>query len=202
MSKRKAKKARRYNAASLAALSARNAVVSAGVAARYGRQEYTPFGLEQMDNKTLSKELSKARSILRKRYERATAANVYTRRQSKRIKDLLTPVKDIPMSDRAAQLSLIARELARGSTTTQGARAALDKAVEDFQSAQFTFVNKTNVKEFIDFAEEFSEKERAKAYGSGVLYKYYTAQKARIDRGDAVKSSRPSVLQWLAKQEK
>ena len=181
MSKRKAKKTRRYNAASLAALSARNAVVSAGVAARYGRQEYTPFGLESMDNKTLTKELSKARSILRKRYERATAANVYTRRQSKRIKDLLTPVKEIPMSDRAAQLSLIARELSRGSTTTQGARAALDKAVEDL---------------------EFSEKERAKAYGSGVLYKYYTAQKARIERGDAVKISRLSFLQWLAKQEK
>lgn len=201
MSKRKAKKERRYNAASLAALSARNAVVSAGVASRYGRQEYTPFGLESMDNKTLTKELSKARSILRKRYERATAANVYTRRQSKRIKDLLTPVKDIPMSDRAAQLSLIARELSRGSTTTQGARAALDKAVEDFQSAGFTFINKTNVKEFLDFAEEFSDKERNKGYGSTSLYDYYKAEKTRAKRDDTVEISRKNFLSWIAKQE-
>lgn len=201
MSKRKAKKQRRYNAASLAALNARNALISAGVASRYGRQEYTPYGLESMDKKTLSSELSKARSILRKRYERATAAGVYTRQQARRIESLLTPVREIPMSDRAEQLSLIARELSRGSTTTQGAREKLEKAVADFQGADFDFVNKSNVKQFIDFMEEFSEKERARAYGSGLLYKYYVSQKTRIDRGDAVKISRRSFLQWLAKQE-
>ena len=137
MSKRKEKKARRLAASSLEALQRRNATISAGVASRYGREEYTPFRLEQQTNKWITSELSKARSILRKRYERAMSAGVYLPEQARRIRDLLTPVRDVPMSDRAEQLSLIARELSRSTTTTAGARSHLEKVVSDFQGAGF-----------------------------------------------------------------
>ena len=201
MSKRKDKKARRLAASSLEALQRRNATISAGVASRYGREEYTPFRLEQQSNKWITSELSKARSILRKRYERAVSAGVYLPEQARRIRDLLTPVRDVPVSDRAEQLSLIARELSRSTTTTAGARSHLEKVVSDFQGAGFDYVNSGNVKEFLAFLDEFSAKERDKLYGSGLLYKYYEAQKSRIARGDAVKVSRRSFLLWLSKEE-
>ena len=201
MSKRKDKKARRLSASSLEALSRRNATISAGVASRYGREEFTPFALEQKSNKWIASELSKARSILRKRYERAVSAGVYLPEQARRIRDLLIPVREIPVSDRAEQLSLIARELTRATTTTAGARSYLEKVVSDFQGAGFDYVNSGNVKEFLSFLDEFSAKERDKLYGSGLLYKYYESQKSRIARGDAVKVSRRSFLLWLSKEE-
>ena len=201
MSKRKEKKARRLAASSLEALQRRNATISAGVASRYGREEFTPFALEQKSNKWITSELSKARSILRKRYERAVSAGVYLPEQARRIRDLLTPVREIPVSDRAEQLSLIARELSRSTTTIAGARSYLEKVVSDFQGAGFDYVNSGNVKEFLAFLDEFSAKERDKLYGSGLLYKYYESQKSRIARGDAVKVSRRSFLLWLSKEE-
>ena len=201
MSKRKDKKARRLSASSLEALQRRNATISAGVASRYGREEFTPFALEQKSNKWITSELSKARSILRKRYERAVSAGVYLPEQARRIRDLLTPVREIPVSDRAEQLSLIARELSRSNTTIAGARSYLEKVVSDFQGAGFDYVNSGNVKEFLAFLDEFSAKERDKLYGSGLLYKYYESQKSRIARGDAVKVSRRSFLLWLSKEE-
>ena len=73
--------------------------------------------------------------------------------------------------------------------------------VSDYQGAGFDYVNSGNVKEFLAFLDEFSAKERDKLYGSGLLYKYYEAQKSRIARGDAVKVSRRSFLLWLSKEE-
>ncbi len=176
-----------------------NAARAAAVEHRYSSQMYTPFGLEGLSNKALSSELSKARSILRKRFERA--GGLYTPSQARRIADLLTPVKDIPIDRRAEVLSEIARELAGGYTTKTGARTRREEIIDSFQGAGYDFIDNTNLSEFLEFADEFSWKERDKLFGSGVLLKYFNQQQERIAAGDAVKISKQSFMIWLSKQE-
>lgn len=176
-----------------------NAARAAAVEHRYSSQMYTPFGLEGMSNKALSSELSKARSILRKRFERA--GGLYTPSQAQRIQDLIRPLKDIPMDRRANVLSEIARELAGGNTTKTGARTRREQIVDSFQDAGYDYITDENLNEFLEFADEFTWKERDRLFGSGVLLKYFNQQQERQQAGDAVKVSRRSFLQWLSKQE-
>lgn len=208
MAKRKQKKARRIEAANTRkgiyppALAARNATISAGVASRYGRQAYTPYMIGQMDNKTVSSELSKARSILRKRYERGIRAGSFTPDQAARIRSLLAPVRSVPVSDRPEQLSLIARELSRETSTISGARARRQKVVEDFHNAGFNYINAGNLDEFLQFVNEFTAEEKASMYGSDVLYDYYKLQKEKQQKSKWLKVSRRSFMRWLREREK
>lgn len=169
------------------------------VRARYGGQKYTPVALENLSNKELRSELSKARSILRKRYQRA--AEMYRDETKANIARLLTPIRDIPVSAMPEVLSEMARMLSAGYTTLSGAAEYQENAVENFRNAGYDFINNSNIRQFLDFADEFSWKEKDKLYGSGVLLKYFNHQSERIARGDAVKISRRSFLRWLAEQE-
>lgn len=206
MSKRKAKKARRIEAAAERAkrptpesFRLRNANVSAGVASRYSSERYTPFYIEQMSNREISSELSKARSILRKRYERAVSAGAWTKRQVERVEQLLTPVKDVPVSDRPEQLSLIARELSSSTSTIAGARSRLEEVINQFHSHGYYFVNMGNIEKWLEFLNEFTAEEIAAIYGSDELAEYYEKWETRQKEGDKVKISRRSFLQWDAK---
>ena len=172
---------------------------AARTAARYSSERYTPVGLEQLSNAEISRELSRARDILRKRASRA--GEFYTEEQAARIQELLQPVRDIPVSDRPEVLSEIARELSGGTSSRAEAREALEEAVEDFQSAGYDYIDSSNVREFLDFASEFTSQEKNKAYGSGTLLNYFEHQKERIARGDAVKISRLSFMRWLRERE-
>lgn len=178
-----------------------NAARAAAVKYRYSKESFTPVSLGNMSNKQITSELSKARSILRKRYERSMAEGLYTREQARRIEDLLTKVKDIPMDRRQEQLSQIARELSQGHTTKEEARTAREDFIDNFRQAGYDYVTPENVNDFLDFLGEFSWKERDKFFGSGVLSTYFNEQQERIDNGEAVKISRASFMTWLAKEE-
>ena len=176
------------------------AAQAARTAARYASERYTPVMLEQLSNAEISRELSRARDILRKRALRA--GEYYTGAQAARIGRLLEqPLRNIPMSDRPEVLSEIARELSGGTSTRAEAREALEEAVSDFQQGSYDYINMSNVKEYLDFAAEFTSKEIDKTYGSGVMLDYYKHQKERIARGDAVKISRLSFMRWLRERE-
>ena len=54
---------------------------------------------------------------------------------------------------------------------------------------------------FLEFADEFSWKERDKLFGSGVLLKYFNQQAERMEAGESVKISKHSFMIWLSKQE-
>ena len=183
----------------MATVAEMNAVRSAIVAHRYGGQAYTPVALDAMSNKQLSSELSKARSILRKRFERA--GGLYTPSQAQRIQSLLEPVKNIPMDRRAEVLSQIARELSGGYTTKGEARTRREEILSGFQDAGYDFITNENLSEFLEFADEFSWKERDKLFGSGVLLKYFNQQAERREAGESVKISKHSFMIWLSKQE-
>lgn len=176
-----------------------NAARAAAVVHRYSSQMYTPFGLESLSNKALSAELSRARSILRKQYERASGQ--YTNEQAASIQELLRPVKDVPMDERAAVLSEIARQLASGHTTKGGAMSHREEIIKGFQDSNYDFVTNENLNDVLDFVDEFTWKERDRYFGSGVLLKYFNEQKERQDKGEAVKLSRSSFLTWLSKKE-
>ena len=178
-----------------------NEARASAVKHRYSKEAFTPVALGGLSNKQLTSELSKARSILRKRYERASSAGLYTREQAQRIQDLLTPIKEIPMDRRQEQLSSIARELSIGHSTVTEARSARDEFIENFQQAGYDYVTPENVNDFLEFLGEFSWKERDKFFGSGVLSKYFNDQQERIDAGEAVTTSRQSFLTWLSKEE-
>lgn len=182
------------------ALSNRNAMMAARTAARYSGESYTPIAIESLTNRQISRELSQARDILRKRASRA--GEFYTADQQRRIERLLEPVRNIPIEERPERLAEIARELAGGHSSLTQARERLSEAVEGFQQAGYDFVNSSNVREFLEFAQEFTWKERDKSYGSGTLLRYFEHQKERIARGDAVKVSRRSFLLWLHDQER
>ena len=172
------------------------------VAGRYRSQRFTPVALEQSSAKEISKELSRARSIFRKRVERGLKANIFTREQISYFRSLLMPVKDIPPEYRAERLSEIARLLSRPDLTTiTGAGERIKKIITDFNNAGFDYINTGNIKEFLDFISEFSAAERDKSYGSGILYQYYEQQKERQRIGDGVKISKRSFEIWLRKQE-
>lgn len=207
MSKRKAKKPRRMSDASRAAFALRNANASAAVSTRYKSQKYTPIALESLTNKQLSSELSKARSILRKRVERAQAQGLYSPDRLAYLQGLLTPVKSVPVSDRPERLSEIARALS-GETTVQGIKTKRNQIIETMHAHGYNFITPENFNDWTEFVNEFSYKERSRIYGSGdspgasPLYQYFIEQKERVNKGDAVKLSRRSFLLWLARREK
>ena len=176
-----------------------NAARAGAVKHRYSSELYTPIGLESMSNKMISSELSKARSILRKRFERA--GGLYTEEQFARVQDLLKPLKEIPMDRRQEVLSEIARELSGGHTTVEEARTRREEVMDYFQDAGFDYVDETNFNDFIQFLDDFSWKERDKFFGSETLYDYFKEQSERIENGEDVKLSRGSFLTWLSKKE-
>lgn len=176
-----------------------NEARAAAVVHRYSSQFYTPIGLDSLSNKELSAELSKARSILRKQYERASG--LYTNEQRATIKELLRPIKELDMSQRASVLSEIARQLSSGYTSKEGARSRREEILKGFQDANYDFVTNENLNDVLDFVDEFTWKERDRYFGSGVLLEYFNKQKERKDKGEAVKLSRASFLSWLSKKE-
>lgn len=184
------------------ALSQRIINAFSAVASRYRSQRFTPVALESLSIKEITSELSRARSIFRKRVERGINANIFTRDQISYFQSLLTPVKDILSEYRAERLSELARLLSRPDLTTiTGARTRIEKIISNFNNSGFDYINTGNIQEFLDFISEFSAAERDKSYGSGILYQYYEQQKERQRAGDRVKISKRSFEIWLRKQE-
>lgn len=183
----------------MATVAEMNAVRSAIVSHRYGSEAFTPVALESMSNKQLSSELSKARSILRKRFERA--GGLYTPSQARRIQSLLEPVKNIPMDRRAEVLSQIARELSGGYTTKGGARTRREEILAGFHEAGYDFITNENLNEFLEFADEFVWRERDQFFGSGALLDYYKQQSEKREKNKALKISRASFISWLSREE-
>ena len=168
---------------------------------RYGSEAFTPVALEQLSNKQLASELSKARSILRKRVERALAKGLYSREQAFRLSGLLTPVRNVPLNERQSQLSAIARELSLGASSVTEALSARERFIKNFQDAGYDFINENNATDFMDFLAQFEWKLRDQFFGSGVLSKYYKQIEERKDAGERVEATKNSFYSWLAKEE-
>ena len=178
-----------------------NSIREAATRRRYGSEAFTPVAMEQMTNKQVSSELSRARSILRKRYERAMKQGLYSHEHAMRIKDLLTPVREVPIDSRQEQLSAIARELSTGASSVTEARSAMEQFIENFQNAGYDFVDAENATEFMDFLSQFEWKQRDKFFGSGVLSKYFNSIQERKNAGEKVSATKQSFYTWLSKEE-
>lgn len=180
------------------AIAERNANRTAAVSHRYSKEKYTPARLSKMGEKELRKEYSKARGILKKRYDRAMKADVYTREQADRISKKLVPARGLKGDELVYALSGIARELSRESSTIEGARKRLSDMVETMRNNGYSFINMGNIRDFIDFMDEFTDTEKDALWGSDIMAEYFEEAKQAEDEEELTQEG---FYQWIADRE-
>lgn len=121
---------------------------------KYAPEVYTPIGAKSLTEPELKKEYSRLRSIARKRLERFENTEWVTSQQYIQNKGKYVPIKDIK-SD--TELRHLFTELARFITAETGSVSGLnkqrDKMIETFNDRGYDFVNKNNIRKFVDFME-------------------------------------------------
>lgn len=167
---------------------------------KYTPDVYTPIGAKSLTEPELRKEYSRLRSIANKRLKRFEGTEYIDTQQYIQNKGKYLPLKDIKSeSDLRHLFSDVARFIKAETGSVSGLNKQRDKMIETFQDRGYDFVNKGNVRKFVDFMEYARNASLGRMYDSkrvANLFDY--AEENKIDSKDLKKI----FNKWIKKESK
>ena len=165
------------------------------------REEYTPSGLANVPTKEIEKEYSRLRDIAMKRMDRLSKSKYSTYQHAQNFLFFYKPrfkkIKDIPEKSLRSALSDLRYFLESPYSSVSGYRQVRQKQIKTLHEHGYTFVNESNLDDYIEFMSYVKGSYLGKA-----LYKpedpmYF--EKA-LDKGVSVDEMKQEWFKWKKEQ--
>lgn len=167
---------------------------------RYEKEVYTPEGAKTLSEKDLKKEYSRLRSIAQKRLKRFEGTEWTDTQIYKLNAGIYKPIKEIKNERELRHLfSQIAKYVEAKTGSVSGLEKQRRQAIKTLKERGYTFVNKENYRNFVEFMEYARVANLNRLYDSERLAAFYEATvKSKMSDEELRKSFRA----WLKKQKK
>lgn len=160
----------------------------------YDRNIYNPQGLTSLSDKELRKEYSRLRAIGNKRVKRLANSDwTHTDTYKYNQEGFQTLSQLTNNSEIRHELTRLARFVSSATSSIRGLQKQQKQTIETLQDNGYEFVNKSNIRQFLDFMEHArtsNGNRKYDSYGSATFFKQATEQGAKSQKElqDAYKS--------------